>query len=190
VVSDQGRGFPGQRPSRVCFCSLRNHTSVVLYLSHTTKTTEKQLLIPEFHTPSSPWRYADGATTSRRPVQQYAWCHWGSPTTLTQQRKSVSIPRPDTTARSPDSTGKILFVFYDLYRVADSARCRINFARKGILVCVFSCDFYGVFWLRFRKFDRSLYVGNRWSRAWDKYVRDKPHWSSVYEGLWVYSFYF
>jgi hypothetical protein len=81
------RGFPGQRPSRVCFCSLRNHTSLVLYLSHATKTTEKQLLIPEFHTPSS--RYADGATTSRRPVQQYAWRHWGSPTTLTQQRKSV-----------------------------------------------------------------------------------------------------
>jgi hypothetical protein len=45
-----------QRPSQVCFCSLRNHTSVVLYLSHATKSTEKQLLIPEFHTPSSPWR--------------------------------------------------------------------------------------------------------------------------------------
>jgi alkylhydroperoxidase family enzyme len=55
----------------------------------------------------SRWRYADGATTSRRPVQQYAWHHWGSPTTLTQQRKSVLhvcciwyfYTTPDTTAR-------------------------------------------------------------------------------------------
>jgi hypothetical protein len=28
----------------------------IIYLSHATKTTEKQLLILEFHTPSSPWR--------------------------------------------------------------------------------------------------------------------------------------
>jgi hypothetical protein len=48
------RGFPGQRPSRVCFYFLRNHTSVVLYLSYATKTTEKQLLILEFHMPRSP----------------------------------------------------------------------------------------------------------------------------------------
>jgi hypothetical protein len=62
-------GFPGQRLS--------------------TKTTEKLLLIPELHMPGSQWRYADGATTSRRSVQQYAWRHWGFLTTLTQQRKSV-----------------------------------------------------------------------------------------------------
>jgi hypothetical protein len=45
----RSRGFPGQRPSRVCFCSLRNHTSVVL--------------IPEFHTPTSPWRRDDVTPT-------------------------------------------------------------------------------------------------------------------------------
>jgi hypothetical protein len=54
----RSRGFPGQRPSRVCFCSLGN-------------------------------RYADVATTSRWPVQQYAWCHWDSAMTLMQRRKSI-----------------------------------------------------------------------------------------------------
>jgi hypothetical protein len=85
-------GFPGQRPSRVCFCSLRNHTSVVLYLSYATKTTETTFNSGIPHAKfamMSWWRYADGATTSRRPVQQYAWRHWGSTTTRTQQRKSV-----------------------------------------------------------------------------------------------------
>jgi hypothetical protein len=102
----------------VCFCSLRNHTRLVLYLSYATKTTEKQLLILEFHTPSSPWRRADVATTSRRPVQQYTWRHWDSAMTLTQQRKSVYhicciwyfYTTPDTTARSPDSTRQIIFL--------------------------------------------------------------------------------
>jgi hypothetical protein len=47
------------------------------------------------------------------------------------------IPPPDATARSPDSTRQILLVFYEIYCVGDSARSRINFARKGILVCVF-----------------------------------------------------
>jgi hypothetical protein len=28
-------------------------------------------------------------------------------------------------------------IFYQIYRVGDSARCRINFARKGILLWVF-----------------------------------------------------
>jgi hypothetical protein len=88
-------GNPGQRPSLVCFCSLRNHTRVVLYLSYTTKTTEKLLLIPEFHTPSSPWRHDD--VTLTEPWHHFDlsnnahhWGrHWGSLTTLTQQRKSV-----------------------------------------------------------------------------------------------------
>jgi hypothetical protein len=31
----------------------------------------------------------------------------------------------------------LLLVFYEIYQVGDSARCRINFARKTILVCVF-----------------------------------------------------
>jgi hypothetical protein len=62
---------------------------VVLYLSYATKTTEKQLLILEFHMPRSPWRRDDVTPTSRRPVQQYAWRHWDSAMTLTQQRKSV-----------------------------------------------------------------------------------------------------
>jgi hypothetical protein len=102
---------------------------IVLYLSHAKKTTEKQLLIPEFHTPSSPWRRDD--------------------VTPTELRHHVDLSNK---ARSPDSTGQILFVFYEIYRIGDSARCRINFARKGILVCVFKSDFYGVFLLRFHKF--------------------------------------
>jgi hypothetical protein len=59
-------GLWPRKPSRVCFCSLRNHTSVVLYLSHATITTEKQLLIPEFHAPSSPWRRDDVTPTELR----------------------------------------------------------------------------------------------------------------------------
>jgi hypothetical protein len=43
--------------------SLGYHTSVVLYYAK--KTTEKQLLILEFHTPSSPWRYTTPDTTAR-----------------------------------------------------------------------------------------------------------------------------
>jgi hypothetical protein len=87
----RSRGFPGHRPSRVCFCSLRNHTNVVLYLSHATKTTEKQLLIPEFHTPSSPIRMK----LRRRSYDIMSACptirmtSLMIPTTLTQQRKSV-----------------------------------------------------------------------------------------------------
>jgi hypothetical protein len=128
------QGFPGQRPSRLCFCCLRNHTSVVLYLSHATKTTEK-LLIPEFHTPSSPWRYADGATTSRRPVQQYAWLRMTSLripdyTDATGNPYYTYVVSDIFIPRSPDSTGQILLVFYEINRVGDSAR-------KGILVCVF-----------------------------------------------------
>jgi hypothetical protein len=38
---------------------------------------------------TSGWHYANVATTSRRPVQQYAWRHWDCAMTLTQQRKSV-----------------------------------------------------------------------------------------------------
>jgi hypothetical protein len=86
-------GFLGQRPSRVCFCSLRNHTSVALYLSHATKTTEKQLLIPEFHTPSSSWRRDDVTPTElQHHVDLSNNTHdviLRIPTTLTQQRKSV-----------------------------------------------------------------------------------------------------
>jgi hypothetical protein len=90
---------------------------------------------------TSRWSYADVATTSRRSVQQYAWRHWDSTMTLMQQRKSVyhicCIWYFYTTpARSTDSTGQILLVFYEIYRFGDSARSRINFARKGILVCV------------------------------------------------------
>jgi hypothetical protein len=109
----RSRGFPVRRPSWVCFCSLRNHMSVVLYLSYAAKTTEKQLLIP--HAKLSRWRHANMATTSRRPVQQYAWRHWDSAMTLMQQRKSVyhicCIWYFYTTARSPDSMGHILLSF-------------------------------------------------------------------------------
>jgi hypothetical protein len=94
---------------------------------------------------TSRWQNADVATTSHRPVQQYAWCHWDSAMTLTQQRKSVYhicciwyfYTTPDTTAQSPDSTGQILLVFYEIYRVGDRACSWINFARKGIIVCIF-----------------------------------------------------
>jgi hypothetical protein len=49
----------------------------------------------------------------------------------------IFIPPPDTTARSLDSTVQILLVFYEIYHVSDSAHSRINFARKGILACVY-----------------------------------------------------
>jgi hypothetical protein len=79
IIKPHECGFWGSRNTRVVFfCSLINLTSVVLYLSHATKTTEKQLLITEFHTPSSPWRRDDVTPTSRRAVQQYAWHHWES----------------------------------------------------------------------------------------------------------------
>jgi hypothetical protein len=66
--------------------------------------------------------------------------------TLTQQRKSIYhicciryfYTTLDTMARSPDSTGQILLFFYEIYRVCDRACSRINFARKGILVCVYA----------------------------------------------------
>jgi hypothetical protein len=53
-TAGQGSFQAKERPSQVCFCSLRNHTSVVtgIYLSNATKTTEKQLLILEFYMPS------------------------------------------------------------------------------------------------------------------------------------------
>jgi hypothetical protein len=62
-----------------------------LYLSYATKTMEKQLLILEFHTPSSPWRCNDITPTSRRPDQQYAWRHWDSAMTLDTTEK-ICIP--------------------------------------------------------------------------------------------------
>jgi hypothetical protein len=84
--------------------------------------------------PSSPWSYADGATTSCWPVQQYAWRHWGSTTTRTQQRKSVyhicciwyfySTP-----ARSTDTTGHILLNFLLqtlLYQAMNFGKCRLQ----------------------------------------------------------------
>jgi hypothetical protein len=83
---------------------------------------------------TSRWRYA---TTSRRPVQQYAWRHWGS------RRHWRNRGNPYYTYVVSDIFGSIAglhgsnFVFYEIYRVGDSSRCRINFARKGILVCVF-----------------------------------------------------
>jgi hypothetical protein len=135
-VSEWVRSWPGhiqkfvnklsiQRPSRVCFCSLRNHTSVVLYLSYATKNTEKQLLILELiphakFAMMSWWRYADVATTSRRPVQKYTWRHWDSAMTLTQQRKSIYhicciwyfyTPRiPRLNRRTP----RVKLVFYEI----------------------------------------------------------------------------
>jgi hypothetical protein len=137
------------KTTRVCFCSLRNHTSVVLYLSHATKTTEKQLLIPEFHTPSSPWHRDDVTPTELRhhvdlsnnthdviEDPDYTWRNRGNPY-YTYVVSDIFIPRPDTTARSTDSTGQILLVFYKIYRVGDRSRPRIKFTQKGIFVCVF-----------------------------------------------------
>jgi hypothetical protein len=119
------------------------------YLSYVTKTTEKQLLIPEFHTPSSPWcrddvmlmeprHYVDLSNNTHDVIEDPRW-HWrnrGNPY-YTYVVSDIFIPCPDTTTWSPDSTGQIFLVFYEIYRVGDSARCLINFARKGILVCVF-----------------------------------------------------
>jgi hypothetical protein len=79
-TAGRSRGFPGQRPSRVCFCSLRNHTSVVLYLSHATKlpnyrkTTFNSGIPHAKFAMTSRWRYAVGATTSRRPLRvTFSW---------------------------------------------------------------------------------------------------------------------
>jgi hypothetical protein len=106
-------------------------------------------------TPSSPWRRDEAknnakfAMTSRWSYDITSTCptirmtSLRIPTTLTQQRKSVlhacCIWYFYTTPGYHGSiaalpTGQI---FYEIYRVGDSARCRINFARKGILVCVF-----------------------------------------------------
>jgi hypothetical protein len=141
-----GPGNPetaGQRPSRVCFCSLRNHTSVVLYLSHATKTTEKQLLILEFHMPSSPWRRDDVTPTEPRhdinlsnnthdvvEIPRWHWCNRGNP--YTTCCILIFLYHPGYHG----SIDQILFVFYEIYHVCDNAHSRINFVRKGILVCV------------------------------------------------------
>jgi hypothetical protein len=108
------RGFPGQRPSGVCFCSLRNHTSVVLYLS--TKTTEKQLLILEFHTPSSPWRRHDVTPTEPRchvdlsnnthdviEIPRWHWRNRGNPYSTTYVVSDIFIPprRPRLDRQTP-----------------------------------------------------------------------------------------
>jgi hypothetical protein len=77
-----------------------------------------------------------GATTSRRPVQQYAWRHWGSTTTLCH----------------------ILLVFTNY--IAWSR------ARSQILVCVYWSDFDGVFLLGVRTFGVcTLELSTHWSRA-------------------------
>jgi hypothetical protein len=116
-------GFQARPDHHECVSAPSEITQVWFYIyPMPPKTTEKQLLILEFHMPSSRWRYAEGAMTSRRPIQQYAWRHWRSPTTLTQQRKSILhicciwyfYTTPDTTARSLDSTGQILLVSFQL----------------------------------------------------------------------------
>jgi hypothetical protein len=52
------------------------------------------------------------------------------------------FPIPDTRVRSPDTTGRILLVFYNRDHVRDRACCRIN---KGIFVCVYWSDIDGAF---------------------------------------------
>jgi hypothetical protein len=52
---------------------------------------------------------------------------------------------------TPDTNGSIAGSLSEIYRVGDSARCRINFARKGILLCCL-VYFDGVFWHRVCKF--------------------------------------
>jgi hypothetical protein len=103
----------------------RDHHSCVSAPSETTRVSfyiysmpqelpKRPLLILEFHMPSSPWCHADEATTSLRPVQQYAWHHWGT-MALMQPRKSVHhicciwfffIPRLD---RQPP---QVIFCFF------------------------------------------------------------------------------
>jgi hypothetical protein len=46
-------GFRGQRPSRVCFCYLRNYTCVVLYLSYATEILLKRTNFANFKTSPS-----------------------------------------------------------------------------------------------------------------------------------------
>jgi hypothetical protein len=135
-------GFPGQRPSRVCFCSLRKHTSVVLYLSYATKTTFNSR-VPR----------AKFAMTLRRRS------HDITSTCPTIRMTSLRIP-DDTDATEEICITHMLYLIIlyhpgyhgsiaGLYRsnfvmfftkyialVIASARSRINFAPKGILVCI------------------------------------------------------
>jgi hypothetical protein len=72
-----------------------------------------------------------GPGNNTHDVIEIPWWHWhnrGNPCTT----NVVS----DIFIWSQDSTGQILLVFYEIYRVGDSARSRINFAMKGILACV------------------------------------------------------
>jgi hypothetical protein len=142
----RSRGFPGQKPSRVCFCfPQKSHKrGFIFILCH--KNYQKTTF-------NSGIPHAKFAMTLRRwshditlicPNNMYDviedlrrhWFNRANPY-YTYVVSDILIPSLDTTARSPDSTGKILLVFYQIYRIGDSARCWINFARKGILVCVF-----------------------------------------------------
>jgi hypothetical protein len=107
--------------------------------------------------------YADVATTSRRPVQQYAWRHWDSAMTLTQQEIRIPhmlyliflypprIPRLDR--RTPQV--KFFLVFTDKLCTEGNISVRmLKWFWRDIFVQISQI--------------RSLYVGNHWSRAWDK----------------------
>jgi hypothetical protein len=116
----------------------------------------------------SGWCYTDGATTLRRPVQQYAWCHWGSRwhwrNRGNQYYTLCCIWYFYTTVRSPDSTGKILLSF--LWNISHWRYCTLSdklCTEGNISVHILKWS-WRVFLLRFRKFG----VGNHWSRAWDK----------------------
>jgi hypothetical protein len=157
------------RPSLVCFCSLRNHTSVVLYLTYATKTTEKQLLIAEFHTPSSPWRCVM-MTLRRRSHDITSTCP-------TIRITSLRIP-DDTDAcciwyfyTTPEYHGSIAGLhvsnFVIFLRNVSSCTLSDKLRTEGnISVHILKWFWRGIF--AHISQIRSLYVGNHWSRAWDK----------------------
>jgi hypothetical protein len=108
------------------------------------------------HAMTSRWCYADGATTSRRPVQQYAWCHWISPTTLTQQWKSVlhilcciwyfyATPRYHGSIAGLHGSNTVhCFFFIGCYRLSSLHRvgsCACGL--RGGCACIFSLDMHG-----------------------------------------------
>jgi hypothetical protein len=104
------------------------------------------------------------------------------PRTPTQQRKSryhicciwCFYTTPDTTAWLPDSTaGQIFLVFYEIYRVGDSAYRQDKLCTEG------NNSVRILMWFWRGIFVQILYIGNHWSRAWDKIkICSYPMWFS------------
>jgi hypothetical protein len=110
------------------------------------KNYQKQLFIPEF---TRQVRHDVAMTLRRRSYDITSTCPTIRMTSLripddTDATEEIRITRMlyliflcHPTARSPDSTGVILLVCLRNISSWWCINCRINFARRGILVCVF-----------------------------------------------------